>query len=215
MKRSRSQAAFLLAGVLSSSVAMAQPPLPLGSPGWNGFDPAASYPIQTANDPATWLEQGVNRMLVFLKDKDHHDTAVISAFLDQEVAPAFDFEGMARQVAGSQGAGMSDTDWMQLAVNLKKSFLGSLVQHLAGYSNQSIHFITPRMGRDGEMIVTALVRNPGRQYPHRLQFHLHAVGNGWKIHDVAANGSSAVIFYRDQFFRMNGMSDRRPMPPRF
>ncbi|MCB1882186.1 MAG: ABC transporter substrate-binding protein, partial [Gammaproteobacteria bacterium] len=39
-------------------------------------------------------------------------------------------------------------------------------------------------------------------YPARLDFRFYLAEDGWKVFDVAANGSSAVMHYRQQFRQM-------------
>ncbi len=43
--------------------------------------------------------------------------------------------------------------------------------------------------------------------PSELDFRLYRGNDGWKVFDVVANGSSAVVYYRDYFrnaFRRGG-----------
>ena len=36
-------------------------------------------------------------------------------------------------------------------------------------------------------------------YPAELDFRLYRGTDGWKVFDVVANGSSALVYYRDYF----------------
>jgi ABC-type transporter MlaC component len=56
----------------------------------------------------------------------------------------------------------------------------------------------PRQRGRSEVVVSARV-SPPRGYPVRVDFRFMDGPEGWKIYDVASNGSSAVIYYRNYF----------------
>lgn len=57
--------------------------------------------------------------------------------------------------------------------------------------------------------------NPG-SYPARLDFRLYRKGDEWLVYDVAANGQSAIVHYRNQLMRemrQQRMQQMRRMTP--
>ncbi|MCB1726202.1 MAG: ABC transporter substrate-binding protein, partial [Gammaproteobacteria bacterium] len=81
---------------------------------------------------------------------------------------------------------------------------------------QQVRFLPPRAGNDGKTAqVSAAVLNPG-SYPARLDFRLYRSGNQWRVYDVAANGQSAIVHYRQQLMRQmqqRRMAQMRHMAP--
>jgi phospholipid transport system substrate-binding protein len=54
-------------------------------------------------------------------------------------------------------------------------------------------------GRTGTASIAVL--NPSA-YPARIDFRFYRGAEGWKVYDVAANGQSAVAYYRREFRQM-------------
>ncbi|MCP3866685.1 MAG: ABC transporter substrate-binding protein [Gammaproteobacteria bacterium] len=149
-------------------------------------------------DPGRILEQGLQRLIMFLSHKNRPADAQIAAFLDGEIAPYFDFNYMARWAGGRLWQAMTPQQRNEFEGELQQMFLGTLASRLSGYSGQQVRVMRPRAGRTNEVTVDVAVLNEGG-YPSRLKFRFYASSEGWKIFDVAANGSSAVMHYRKMF----------------
>ncbi|HOP16983.1 MAG: ABC transporter substrate-binding protein [Chromatiaceae bacterium] len=181
---------------------MSQPPGPVAMP-------------QAAN-PAVELRAGVDRLLAFLGSEPKPPAQALAAFLDQEIAPFFDFDYMASSAGGRLFEQLNSEDQQALVAEIKQSFLTKMAEKLGAYDSQQVRFLPPRAGNDGKTAqVSAAVLNPG-SYPARLDFRLYRSGNQWRVYDVAANGQSAIVHYRQQLMRQmqqRRMAQMRHMAP--
>lgn len=148
--------------------------------------------------PDVILQEGVNKMTTFLKNVDKIDPITALAFIEQEIAPYFDFAYMARWSAGHRYRRLSDSEKADRVNQIKKMLLSSLVKNLGVYNNQNIRYFRPRPGRQGEVSVAASIIQE-RGYPTKLDFRFYHSKTGWKIFDVTANGTSASVYYRNYF----------------
>jgi phospholipid transport system substrate-binding protein len=204
---------WLAAGLMVAGSAVAQPyygPAPMGPrPG-----PQAAAP-QT-NNPVATLRSGVTKLLAFVGSDPAPSDDELAAFLDAEVAPFFDFDYMAKTAGGRMFERLSDEQQKSLADQIKSSFLAKMAERLGGYSNQQVRFLPPRVGSDGRTAqVSVAVLNPG-SYPARLDFRVYRNSDQWRVYDVAANGQSAIVYYRGQLMqqiRQQQMQRMRRMAP--
>jgi len=184
----------LIAGLLllSSAVAAAeQMPVRSAAPG------AA---VATAN-PAVALRAGVDRLIAFLNREPAPDAAQLEGFLDEQIAPFFDFDYMAKTAGGRLFERLDAAQQAEITEGIKRSFLGKMADRLGGYNNQQVRFLPPRAGDGGRTAqVSVAILNPG-SYPARLDFRLYRGGDSWRVYDVAANGQSAIVHYRRQLVR--------------
>ena len=150
--------------------------------------------------PTQVLRQGVGKLVAFMGQTDRPDDVRIRAFLDAEIAPYFDFDYMTQWVAGRQYRTMNVAQREQMKSQLEAMFLGALAKRLGGYSNQKVRVLRARRGRGNEVTVGVGIVQPGG-YPAKMDFRFYRSNDGWKVFDVAANGSSALVYYRQQFKR--------------
>jgi phospholipid transport system substrate-binding protein len=179
------------------ATAQAQPPFvpgPMHSPY------SAPSRVNPSEQAVATLREGMHKLLDFLGEKEKPNKLQLAAFLDSSIAPYFDFDYMAKWVAGRRYAAMTPKQRTALAASLEARFLGSLATNLAKYKGQQIRYFRPRRGASGAVSVTVGLRSPG-SYPARLQFRMYRSGDGWKIYDVISNGRSAVAFYRQELRR--------------
>lgn len=149
-----------------------------------------------ASNPATELKQGLDTLIQFLHEGP--SIAELGAYLEEKIAPGFDFKFMSQASAGPLYRYMDDTQKARLAKKMEVMFLASLAEKLAMYDNQDVAYLPPRRNRRGQVMVSALVNNPGR-YPGRIDFRMHQTEDGWKVYDVVGNGASAIAYYRNYF----------------
>lgn len=182
--------------------------------GARGYYPA--YPQQGApmarpapapaevETPEQILRQGLDRMKDFLSQGGHEPQELL-AFLDNDIAPYFDFQLMSRWVLGSSYDQMSESQKSEFTQRLKGMFFSALAKNLKALSNPPprIDIFGSRPRRDARQVaVGALVRGSMYERPVRLQFRFYRGNSGWKVFDVTANGISAVSYYRQQFNQM-------------
>jgi len=146
------------------------------------------------------LDEGLDKLLDFLRQADQPNNLQVAAFLNREIAPYFDFDYMAQWVAGPAYAGMRPEEKKALAGRLEADFLATLARNLAGYDGQQVRMMPPRRGPRGAVSVSVAVLQAGN-YPTRLEFRMAGSERGWKVYDVLANGQSAAAYYRLQFQR--------------
>jgi phospholipid transport system substrate-binding protein len=174
--------------------AQAQPPF---VPGPTHGIYSAPPRVNPGGQAVATLREGMHELLDFLGQKEKPNKLQLAAFLDSSIAPYFDFDYMAKWVAGRRYAAMTTEQRKALAASLESRFLGSLATNLAKYRGQQVRYFRPRRGASGTVSVTVGIRSPG-SYPSRLEFRMYRSDKGWKIYDVVSNGRSAVAFYRQE-----------------
>lgn len=167
---------------------------------------AAAMQAQLAQNPmaqaSITLKEGIDKMVDFMGQEKSPNKLQVAAFLDREIAPYFDFEYMAKWVAGPTYNRMSPEQKAAMAARLEERFLSALGGQLASYDGQQVRMLRPRMGPRGAVSVNVGILRPGA-YPTKMQFRMYRSDDGWKVYDVVANGRSASAYYRTQFRRMN------------
>jgi len=161
-------------------------------------------------EAAETLREGMDKMLDFLGQEELPNKLQVAAFLDAAIAPYFDFDYMAKWVAGPNYAGMTPQQRETLAASLEARFLGALAGRLANYEGQQVRFFRPRRGARGTVNVIVGILQPG-SYPSKLEFRMYQSGGDWKVYDVVANGRSAVAVYRQEY-RRSSVPVRQPVP---
>ena len=163
---------------------------------------ASNYRSQhsTGNDPSYTIMEAVTKIKNFSGKSANVPPAMIRGFLEKEIIPMFDFDTMARWITGPYVQYMTTADQNEFYSNLKDTFLSSLGSHLGSFDsdNSKIRYYPARYKRNGEATVSVQVARPGK-FPARLDFRMKNTGYNWKIIDVKANGTSAVLHYRNHF----------------
>ena len=149
--------------------------------------------------PDQLLRQGLDRLTGFMMAGGAADPHRMRAFLDLQVAPYFDFDTMATWAAGGYYQRLSVEHRQALARQLRELFLGALARNRGAYAQPlpEVQVSAARAGRTPyEALVVARVLMPAG-VSMRMEFRFYWNGSAWRIFDVAANGASAVAFYRD------------------
>jgi phospholipid transport system substrate-binding protein len=199
--------AGLIAAASFSSAAYAQPYYGPGQGYYRGGTAAVpsgyrAPAVQRAQQPspAVLLKDGMEKMLTFLRRSPRPGANEIVGFLDSEVAPFFDFGYMARAAAGPVYREMDAAQRSRLEARLKEEFLGTLAMRLSEFNQQQVRYLPPRRVRGDRVTLSVAVDNAG-PYPAKIDFRMQRTADGWKVVDVAANGSSARAYYRNYFRR--------------
>ncbi|MCP4283121.1 MAG: ABC transporter substrate-binding protein [Gammaproteobacteria bacterium] len=152
--------------------------------------------------PVVILKQGLKKLMAFAATDRKPDRIQSVAFLEREIVPYFNFAYMARWAAGDRvWRQLDEGQQEELESYIKRDFLTTLAARLTGFGEQQIQVRNPRRVSANEVMVAVSVLNP-QAYPARLNFRFYRAEDGWKVFDVAANGSSAVVHYRKQFRQM-------------
>ena len=187
----------LLAGVLSVALLV-----PLGvEAAPYGQGPMPERAAMSA--PQHTLRSGIEQLRGFLARHPHVRSDELGAFVNQTLAPYFDFNYMTRWAAGPLGRYLSPPQWNALRGDLKGMFLEAMVGQLAEHPYSRIEYLRPRGNpQTGEVVLGIAVYPRSGGYPVRIDFRLYQGENGWKVFDVMAEGSSAVAHYRELFMRL-------------
>lgn len=173
--------------------------------------PARSSRLAQIPDPASELKQAVSDLEKFIKGKDAAHPGMLRAFLEKKIFPHFDFDAMSEWITGPYARYMSTEDKMKFQTKLRETFLTSLVKHMGGFDpgNTTLRYDRTRFrGRGDEAIVRVNVIRK-QQPPARLDFGMQREDGKWRIVDVKANGTSAVLYYRRHFIaELRGYGDR-------
>lgn len=194
----------LVALLSIGSIAQAQPPF---GPRPGGYAPAQR--AHPGSEAAAELRAGMDKLTDFLSREEKPNKLQVAAFLDGTIAPYFDFDYMAKWVAGRGYSAMSAKQREALAASLEARFLGALAGKLAKYQGQKVRFFRPRPGPRGAVSIPVGILRPGG-YPSKLEFRMYRSDDGWKVYDVMANGRSAVAYYRQEMRRSRATGRAAP-----
>jgi phospholipid transport system substrate-binding protein len=174
--------------------------------GYGPYGPAMGYPMMPdyrTTGPAQLLEDALERLKTFFSGDQPPPPQVIARFVDEQIAPYFDFEGMAEWIARPYYERMSPAERAELTAKVKEAFLGILARELGAFAKPQpqVSFYRARPAGRGQIEVPARVL-PANGYPIRLTFRFRQGDDGWKVIDVSSNGLSAVQYLRQQFIQM-------------
>ncbi len=160
----------------------------------------ALLPPANKRSPAEMLELSIKKVLDFLARPKEVSLDQISYFLKQEITPHFDFEYMARWVAGRYYRLMSPEQQQEFTQNFSELFITTFVQKLSNYQHYPpvVNQFRSRRTSENEAVASAriLQENGGNI---QVDFKFIKTQRGWKVVDVKANGISALFYYRNFF----------------
>ena len=151
-------------------------------------------------DPAYVIQTTLKKITSFSSNSDRVNPIKLRSFIENEIIPHFDFDNMSHWITGRYARNMSDNDKSDFQRNLRETFLSSLSKHLGSFdaANTRVRFYPARYRGQGETFVSTSIYRPDT-LPVRLDFRMKLDADNWKIIDIKANGSSAVIYYRRHF----------------
>jgi len=161
---------------------------------------ASASPAITPADPAYVIHTALDKITTFSSHSDKVNPVKLRGFIENEIIPHFDFDNMSHWITGRYANNMSDKDKSDFQRNLRETFLSSLSKHLGSFDakNTRVRFYPARYRGPAESFVSASIFRP--DVPSvRLDFRMRREGDNWRIIDVKANGSSAVLYYRHHF----------------
>jgi phospholipid transport system substrate-binding protein len=151
-------------------------------------------------DPAKSIHDALGKINTFSKSTDTANPVLLRSFIENEIIPHFAFDDMAQWITGPYARQMSTQEKIDFEQELKEAFLGSLARHLGSFNPDSnqVQILAARSSGRNEAVVPVQVYRSD-DYPARLEFRMRHDGKMWKIIDVKANGTSAVLYYRKHF----------------
>ena len=154
----------------------------------------------TPADPTYVIKTTLEKITSFSTNSNKVNPLKLRGFIESQIIPHFDFDNMSHWITGRYARNMSESDKSDFQRNLRETFLTSLSKHLGSFDakNTRVRFYPARYRGPAEAFASATVYRPDSM-PVRLDFRMRREGNDWKIIDVKANGSSAIIYYRRHF----------------
>ena len=162
----------------------------------------AYYPQQQSNqnDPVNDIKTALDKLEAFTNKSGTANPMMLRDFIEGEIIPHFSFDAMSEWITGPYARRMTTEEKIDFQDRLKEAFLNSLSKHLGSFDsikNRVRFYPTKYRGRNEAIVGTRVQRSSG--YPVRLDFRMRLMGEQWKIVDIRANGTSAVLYYRKLF----------------
>jgi len=166
---------------------------------WTSANTASNETITPA-DPTYVIKTTLEKITAFSSNSNKVNPLKLRGFIENKIIPHFDFDNMSHWITGRYARNMTESDKSDFQRNLRETFLTSLSKHLGSFDaeNTRVRFYPARYRGPAEAFASASVYRPD-SLPVRLDFRMRRNDNDWKIIDVKANGSSAVIYYRRHF----------------
>lgn len=163
-----------------------------------------------STDPAYVIHTALAKITTFSSNSDKVNATNLRGFIENEIIPHFDFNNMSHWITGRYSRDMTEQDKSDFQRSLRETFLSSLAKHLGSFDakNTRIRFFPARYRGAAEAFVSTTIHRPDTPSV-RLDFRMKQNSNDWKIIDVKANGSSAVLYYRRHFISQLRSYQRR------
>jgi phospholipid transport system substrate-binding protein len=177
---------------------------------WSFASPASPAAV-TSTDPAYVIHTALNKITTFSSNSDKVNAIKLRGFIENKIIPHFDFDNMSHWITGRYASNMTDKDKSDFQRNLRETFLSSLSKHLGSFDakNTQVRFQPARYRGPAEAFVNTRIYRPDT-LPVHLDFRMRRDKNNWKIIDVKANGSSAVLYYRRHFMSQLRQYQKQP-----
>jgi phospholipid transport system substrate-binding protein len=150
--------------------------------------------------PVDLLEDSIHQVVQFISTPNEASLDQITYFLQNEIAPHFDFNYMARSVAGRYYRTMTPEQRHAFTENFAELFITTFVQKLSNYQAYPPmidNFVSRRTGETEAEASANIIQEDGLVIP--VDFRFVRTPKGWKVVDVKANGVSALMYYRNYF----------------
>lgn len=151
------------------------------------------------SEPELVLREGLEKLRIYIVKRDQVSEEQALKFVEAEIAPYFDFAYMAQWAAGSNWRYMNSGDKGELTEKVSAMFLKSLARNLGGYGDPEVTIRAARQGSNEVKIPVVVTPRNSRGVNVTLTFRFYRSERGWKIFDVTANNTSAVMYYRRVF----------------
>lgn len=153
------------------------------------------------SDPGAVLREGVGKLLAFAGTGELANPAALRAFVEREIAPYFDFAYMTRWVIGPAWRHLPPPRQAAEVARFEQRFITAMLGRIAGFGPNRVRYLPPRGEPGGQVVTLSLQVFPVQGYPTRIDLRLYRGRQGWKVFDVAANGQSALAWFRQQYRR--------------
>lgn len=159
---------------------------------------AASEPA----GPRELVMQTSQEMLEKLSSKHaelKEDPTLIYEYVQDIVAPHFDFRRMAQWVLGTHWRQASPEQQERFIHEFKTLLVRTYATALLDYTNQELVYLPLRMAdSEKDVMVRTEIRPPG-SFPIPVNYRMYRTKDSWKVYDVTIDNVSLVANYRRSF----------------
>lgn len=149
--------------------------------------------------PARLLRERLDRLIGFIEAGGLQNPRQLRSFIEQELAPHFDFAYMTRMVLGPRYRQLDARQRRATAAQLRSLFLEAMVRQLIAFApSRARHVRSGSLVRNDQALLAVQAFDAAGR-PNRIVFRLYFGPAGWKVYDVNANGQSALWYYRRYF----------------
>jgi len=152
-------------------------------------------PALAVESPQAVIQTGTDQILKILKQFPQ-DTRSRREKIQAAVDGYFDFEAIARLALGPRWRTLSLEKQQEFTLEFTKLLFNTYIGDIEKYASQKITY-NNRPIYQGYAVVEALVWDQGG--PFSMDYYLHLRDGKWKVYDVAVEGTSLVVNYRNQF----------------
>ena len=184
----------------------------------NPYQSSPPSPRVMQQSPTVVLKKGIEHLTEYLASGSGKNKPPLDVFLENTIAPLFDFEYMAKWVAGAQARNMTPPQVLALKQKVRRLFMTGMVDKLVEYRHGRVQFLRPVGNpQTGEITLRLIAYQQGNYRPQRLKFRMYHSPRGWKVFDISADGQSIVALFRTQFAhearqrRWTQNNERRPV----
>ena len=118
--------------------------------------------------------------------------------MNELVLPRFDFDRISKRVLGKYWKQASDEQRRRFVSEFQRLLINTYAAALGSSDGSSIRFRPSKSRSETEVSVrTEVARNGGSGIP--INYEMHLVPEGWKVYDVAVDGVSLSMTYRNDF----------------
>jgi len=198
-------AATVLLSLTLSATATAQPRGYRDA--WPGHYPGAWRSTQRERQTSAKdvVREGMGKLMGFIAGGGAQDEEKLQTWLEQEIAPYFDFHAMSIAVEGNGVHSKPEHQHTKLERGLRNRILGAmagnLMQMQLSFNAPESRSFASRSSSRGKAQVSIRIKQRG-QRGISLDFLLHRTDKGWKIYDISVDHTSAVAYYRNRFREM-------------
>jgi phospholipid transport system substrate-binding protein len=197
-----------IAGLATTQSLLAYGPMPYGQgdPRFHRMTPMPggghgmhAQRLRQQDDPKRQLLEAVGKLRAFMGKSEAADKMKLAAFLETEITPFFDFAYMTQWAAGPRFDKMSANEKAAMEGEIKRQFLSALARGLGGsYANSRLQVTRARPVSNNEVQVGLRVVRRNAP-PVKMKFRFYRSESGWKVFDVVAFNSSAIMHFRNAF----------------
>jgi len=156
-----------------------------------------------ATAPDQLVRERTGRIIELLKaNKDAYakDPKKLSAMVDKEVLPYFDFRAMSRLVLGKHWREANEDQRSRFTREFRDLLVRTYATALLKYTNEQVLYLPYRNNPgDKTTVVRTEVRQAGGGPNIPIHYSFYLTDGEWKVYDVVIDGVSLVTTYRGTY----------------